>query len=92
MLVMKVALLLIFRFILFDRSCLHELYFLFYLYGTSFSSFFFSFLFLIPQIQENKEGLELLKTAIAKAGYTGQVSFSFFSSMVLSSIQYIKRL
>ena len=24
--------------------------------------------------QENKEGLELLKTAIAKAGYTGKVS------------------
>ncbi|KAL6965917.1 phosphopyruvate hydratase [Sarracenia purpurea var. burkii] len=27
-----------------------------------------------PIIQENKEGLELLKTAIAKAGYTGKVS------------------
>ncbi|KAF2311756.1 hypothetical protein GH714_026527 [Hevea brasiliensis] len=26
-----------------------------------------------PNIQENKEGLELLKTAIAKAGYTGKV-------------------
>ncbi|KAL8210836.1 hypothetical protein R6Q57_005273 [Mikania cordata] len=26
-----------------------------------------------PSIQENKEGLELLKTAIAKAGYTGKV-------------------
>ena len=26
------------------------------------------------QVQENKEGLELLKTAIAKAGYTGKVS------------------
>lgn len=26
-----------------------------------------------PNIQDNKEGLELLKTAIAKAGYTGQV-------------------
>ncbi|XP_010278245.1 PREDICTED: enolase 1-like [Nelumbo nucifera] len=26
-----------------------------------------------PNIQENKEGLELLKTAIAKAGYTGRV-------------------
>jgi len=25
-------------------------------------------------VQENKEGLELLKTAIAKAGYTGKVS------------------
>jgi enolase len=24
-------------------------------------------------VQENKEGLELLKTAIAKAGYTGKV-------------------
>ncbi|KAF4362970.1 hypothetical protein F8388_020486 [Cannabis sativa] len=29
-----------------------------------------------PNIQENKEGLELLKTAIAKAGYTGKASFS----------------
>ncbi|KAL8232750.1 hypothetical protein R6Q57_002528 [Mikania cordata] len=28
-----------------------------------------------PNIQENKEGLELLKTAIAKAGYTGKVIF-----------------
>lgn len=28
-----------------------------------------------PNIQENKEGLELLKTAIAKAGYTDQVIF-----------------
>ncbi|KAK2971746.1 hypothetical protein RJ640_022885 [Escallonia rubra] len=27
-----------------------------------------------PNIQENKEGLELLKTAIAKAGYTGKAS------------------
>ncbi|KAL9373092.1 hypothetical protein Peur_035336 [Populus x canadensis] len=26
-----------------------------------------------PNIQENKEGLELLKTAIAKAGYTGRL-------------------
>ncbi|CAK9157375.1 unnamed protein product [Ilex paraguariensis] len=26
-----------------------------------------------PNIQENKEGRELLKTAIAKAGYTGKV-------------------
>lgn len=26
-------------------------------------------------VQENKEGLELLKSAIAKAGYTGKVSF-----------------
>ena len=25
-------------------------------------------------LQENKEGLELLKTAIAKAGYTGKAS------------------
>jgi hypothetical protein len=30
--------------------------------------------------QENKEGLELLKTAIAGAGYTGKVSsFIFFN-------------
>jgi enolase len=27
-------------------------------------------------VQENKEGLELLKTAIAKAGYTGKVAIS----------------
>ncbi|XP_074278775.1 enolase-like isoform X2 [Silene latifolia] len=27
-----------------------------------------------PNIQENKEGLELLKTAIEKAGYTGKVN------------------
>jgi len=27
-----------------------------------------------PSIQENKEGLELLKIAIEKAGYTGKVS------------------
>ncbi|KVI10094.1 Enolase [Cynara cardunculus var. scolymus] len=27
-----------------------------------------------PNIQDNKEGLELLKTAIAKAGYTGKVN------------------
>jgi hypothetical protein len=27
-------------------------------------------------MQENKEGLELLKSAIDKAGYTGKVSFS----------------
>ncbi|KAF5737487.1 enolase-like [Tripterygium wilfordii] len=30
-----------------------------------------------PNIQENKEGLELLKTAIAKAGYSKQVSVPF---------------
>ncbi len=27
-----------------------------------------------PNIQENREGLELLKEAIAKAGYTGKVT------------------
>jgi hypothetical protein len=43
------------------------------------------------QIQENKEGLELLKTAIAKAGYTGKVSFSLLL-IVLLSFQYIKRI
>lgn len=31
-------------------------------------------------LQENKEGLELLKTAIAKAGYTGKVASSFAES------------
>ena len=30
--------------------------------------------FVTLTFQENKEGLELLKTAIAKAGYTGKVS------------------
>lgn len=35
-----------------------------------------------PNIQENKEGLELLKSAIDKAGYTGKVSF--FSSIQFS--------
>lgn len=29
-------------------------------------------------LQENKEGLELLKTAIAKAGYTGKVASWIF--------------
>lgn len=31
---------------------------------------------MVSKIQENKEGLELLKTAIEKAGYTGKVSIS----------------
>ncbi|CAH1436525.1 unnamed protein product [Lactuca virosa] len=31
-----------------------------------------------PNIQENKEGLELLKTAIAKAGYTRKHKLSYF--------------
>lgn len=44
------------------------------------------------QIQENKEGLELLKIAIAKAGYTRQVSLSFFSFIVVWRLQYIKGL
>jgi hypothetical protein len=35
-------------------------------------------------MQENKEGLELLKAAIAKAGYTGKVNhfFSLLSSYI----------
>lgn len=37
----------------------------------------------MSELQENKEGLELLKTAIAKAGYTGKVSV-IFSSLVIS--------
>lgn len=39
-------------------------------------------------LQENKEGLELLKTAIAKAGYTGKVgSWIFFIFLIkLSSL------
>jgi hypothetical protein len=43
------------------------------------------------RIQENKEGLELLKTAIAKAGYTGKVSFSFFFFIVEFSIYQVNR-
>jgi len=42
------------------------------LYGYSFP---ISYIFACHIYQENKEGLELLKTAIAKAGYTSQVSF-----------------
>ena len=38
------------------------------------SPFFYLFTSLLHNQQENKEGLELLKTAIAKAGYTSQVS------------------
>jgi hypothetical protein len=34
-------------------------------------------------IQENKEGLELLKSAIDKAGYTGKVSFPPCRNFVL---------
>lgn len=41
-------------------------------------------------IQENKEGLELLKTAIEKAGYTGKVSiakyFRWFLNMLLGCL------
>ena len=41
-------------------------------------------------IQENKEGLELLKTAIAKAGYTGKVVFSITSSKIsLSECSFV---
>lgn len=39
-------------------------------------------------LQENKEGLELLKTAIAKAGYTGKASSSI--SEVYASIQLLE--
>jgi len=34
-------------------------------------------------VQENKEGLELLKSAIAKAGYTGKVSIFISSKFCL---------
>ncbi|KAH9674852.1 Enolase [Citrus sinensis] len=37
------------------------------------SCFVHLFKIMVPLIQENKEGLELLNTAIAKAGYTGKV-------------------
>lgn len=42
-----------------------------------------------PNIQENKEGLELLKSAIDKAGYTGKVSFfsSIWNSVVALAFQ-----
>ena len=36
-----------------------------------------------PNIQENKEGLELLKTAIAKAGYTDKVIVRSLTSATL---------
>ncbi|KAI6697947.1 hypothetical protein NL676_018066 [Syzygium grande] len=39
-----------------------------------------------PLIQENKEGLELLKTAIAKAGYTGKV----FIGMDVAASEFYK--
>lgn len=38
-----------------------------------FAVIFFTKSILFVSIQENKEGLELLKTAIEKAGYTGKV-------------------
>ncbi|XP_074289697.1 enolase-like isoform X1 [Silene latifolia] len=40
-----------------------------------------------PNIQENKEGLELLKTAIEKAGYTGKV----VSGMYVAASEFYKQ-
>ncbi|CAN1267248.1 ENO1 [Linum perenne] len=42
-----------------------------------------------PNIQENKEGLELLKTAIAKAGYTGKVGSLTFTENSSRNITYL---
>jgi len=39
-------------------------------------------------VQENKEGLELLKTAIAKAGYTGKVSIFSHQSSVYGALAF----
>lgn len=55
---------------------------------TNYSSLFLSHLsteiiILFVWIQENKEGLELLKTAIEKAGYTGKVSLFFKPKFIL---------
>lgn len=43
----------------------------------------------IVQFQENKEGLELLKTAIAKAGYTDKVSLISYSYYVILTFQIL---
>lgn len=43
-------------------------------------------------IQENKEGLELLKSAIAKAGYTGKVSVPAYIEILLMVLWLFKRL
>lgn len=57
----------------------HEHYLLvLYVQGTWILAQAFGQLLIIPyllSVQENKEGLELLKTSIANAGYTGKVSF-----------------
>jgi len=45
------------------------------------------------ELQENKEGLELLKIAIAKAGYTGKVfakPFPIHSSLLSVSLHICK--
>ena len=55
------------------------------LYGYSFP---FIYTFACHIHQENKEGLELLKTAIAKAGYTSQVSF-YNTFNVLADLSYL---
>lgn len=52
---------------------------------------------MVFKIQENKEGLELLKTAIEKAGYTGKVSSQLclnqtFFQLLLNNAEIISRL
>lgn len=77
MLVMKVVLLLTSRSI---STWWYELYFdEFLLFFVSYGPRSLGALWLLThscRSQENKEGLELLKTAIAKAGYTGKVSLN----------------
>jgi len=47
------------------------------------------FLFTMMDLQENKEGLELLKTAIAKAGYTGKVFAKPFHVYCYFTFKYL---
>lgn len=42
-------------------------------------------------LQENKEGLELLKTAIEKAGYTGKVSFGFLYAFLFLLVKFLSK-
>ena len=70
-LVMKVDLLLTFRYTCKVVRCCFICLNIFFSLPFHFSIYIFA----CHIHQENKEGLELLKTAIAKAGYTSQVSF-----------------
>lgn len=56
------------------------------------SCFVHLFKIMVLLIQENKEGLELLNTAIAKAGYTGKVSNIFNHLFVFYFVNSLKLL